>query len=169
MVEHFQSPLAGQKVVYYRGAWVNEHLSDAGALTGRYLRNPLAVGTMLRLLRFLEDESKDKWLSNLADLTKSNRKCVSMLAGLPEWQHCLFSLLSETLEQISARRRSGIEMMNGSHNSTENRIPLLSKRLDMTLHLYSTLLGHLLRSGGDQVSKSSPFCRFGLLTMRQVT
>jgi hypothetical protein len=126
--------------------------------SGKLLCNPLAIGTVLRLLRFLHHDRKDQWLSILLNLTKSSRKCVSTLASLPEWQPCIFHLISECLDLVRSSDFSSGKYLNsstelaelGSNSITEP--PLVSqKRLDLCLKLYATLLGHLFRSGGDKV------------------
>jgi hypothetical protein len=127
--------------------WTTSILAEGSSYAGKQLRNPLAIGTILRLLRFLNDGYKDKWVSIFLDLTKSSRKCVSMLTTLPEWQPCLFHLISDCLESI--------HFINHAQDDNSNNHVTISptlKRLDLCLQLYSTLLGHLLRSGGDKVS-----------------
>lgn len=143
-----------QPILSFNVFWVESALAETGNFVGKSLRNPLAIGTVLRLLRFLENDLKEQWLLDLLALTKSNRKCVSMLASLPEWQPCLFSLISETLELVSARRQIGLETSTCLDKSAVEEVDVL-KRLDLCMHLYSTLLGHLLRSGGDRVSQYS--------------
>jgi hypothetical protein len=155
---------SNQPILCFNMEWAKSALAEAGNFVGKSLRNPLALGTVLRLLRFLDKDLKEQWLSDLLALTKSNRKCVSMLASLPEWQPCLFSLISETLEVVSARRLSTSEKSIGVEKSAvevvdEQDFDSVLKRLDLCLHLYSTLLGHLLRSGGDRVSR---YIDFGL-------
>lgn len=144
-------------ILCFNSEWAKSALAESGNFVGKSLRNPLAIGTVLRLLRFLDNDLKDQWLSDLLTLTKSNRKCVSMLASLPEWQPCLFSLISETLELVSSRRPNTSGQSNGVENAPgaegdENGSASVLKRLDLCLHLHSTLLGHLFRSGGERVS-----------------
>ena len=142
-------------ILYFRLEWAEAALAETGTFVGKPLRNTLAIGTVLRLLRFLENDLKDRWLDDLLALTKSNRKCVHVLASLSEWQNCLFPLISETLELVSSHPTA-----DGNHDAIDllasDAYPMsleaLHKRLDLCLHLYSSLLGHLLRSGGDQVS-----------------
>jgi hypothetical protein len=149
------------KMLYFNLEWISSTLADGNRYTGKLLRNPLAIGTVLRLLRFLDNNRKDQWLQVLLNLTKSSRKCVSTLASLPEWQPCLFQLISETLELVGASS-TGSLLLNQEPNVTISKTDgyddfsesdmSAQKRLDLCLQLYSTLLGHLLRSGGDRVS-----------------
>jgi len=144
-------------VLYFNTGWAESALRETGNFVGKPLRNPLAIGTVLRLLRFLENDLKDRWLNDLLSLTKSNRKCVNILASLSEWQTCLFPLISETLELVSSHPTTSSA---GDDNTVDlldtieypMSLEALHQRLDLCLHLYSSLLGHLLRTGGDSVS-----------------
>lgn len=150
------------KMLCFDLKWATDALSEASIHTGKLLRNPLAIGTILRLLRFLDNNRKDQWLLVLLRLTKSSRKGVSMLASLSEWQPCLFHLISETLELLtvsSAKGNPSYSDVNSMDSGTVQLVPKSAdrtlseeKRLDLCLQLYSTLLGHLLRTGGDRVS-----------------
>lgn len=155
---HMLANLGTQRaVLYFSLEWAADALAETGRFVGKPLRNPLAIGTVLRLLRFLENDFKDKWLGDLLALMKSNRKCVTVLASLSEWQTCLFPLISETLELVSSHPTTAgdgnaIDLLaSGAYPMT---LEALHKRLDLCLHLYSSLLGHLLRSGGDRVSRN---------------
>jgi hypothetical protein len=137
---------------------LRETFAKAERPAGKHLKNALALSTLLRLLRFLDDEYKDRWLTELLQLTKANRKCVAVLAALAEWQPCLFTMISETLELVSSRAQnqdggSGHDPSPDGGSSSSSTNKYLHERLDRCLHLYSVLLGHLLRSGGDKVSR----------------
>jgi hypothetical protein len=135
-------------------------LAEMDKNVGRTLNNPLAIGTALRLIRFLENELKDKLLIDLTFLAKSNRKCISVLANIPEWQTCLFPLISETLELVSADRSSTLAEAEGNQDRTAS----ILKRLDLCLDLYSSLLGYLLREGSEKVGMKA--CdQTGLMTL----
>lgn len=137
-------------------SWYTSIISGESNFSGKLLHNPLAIGTVLRLLRFLSDDRKDKWLPIFLNLTKSSRKCVSTLASLPEWQPCLFQLISESLEMVGSCKLSLVADTSDddTFHASEEQVTS-QKRLDLYLQLYSTLLGHLLRSGGDKVSGKS--------------
>lgn len=150
---------SNSKIICFDSEWATAAIAEASIHTGKLLRNPLAIGTILRLLRFLDNDRKDQWLLVLLHLTKSSRKCVSLLASLTEWQPCLFQLISETLELIWSSNDSSASPdvvskeagSDGVVHKTSERSLSTEKRLDLCLQLYSTLLGHLLRSGGDRV------------------
>lgn len=136
------------------------------SINGRIaLRNPLAISMILRVLRFLDNSVKDQWLQDLLLFSESNRKCVALLASLPDWQACLFLLISETVENVVSSRKDpkSFDENAGLANSQSPQIEsaildasfgadLLHTRLDRCLKLYSTLLGHLVREGGEHVS-----------------
>lgn len=146
--EHRQFPL------YFSSQLTDQCFGAFDNLVGKSVQNPLAVGTVLRLIRFLGNDHKDKWLSDLLALTQSSRKCMSILAALPEWQPCLFSLLSEALEMTTSSRTEKTDLSNlieSEQATLSNDQSAASQRLDKCLHLYSVLLGHLVRSGGDRV------------------
>ena len=135
--------------------WYTSIICEESNYSGKLLYNPLAIGTVLRLLRFLSDDRKDKWLSIFLNLTKSSRKCVSTLASLPEWQPCLFQLISESLELVGSCKISLFAGTSVDTFNTSEAQVTSQKRLDLYLQLYSTLLGHLFRSGGDKVRGKS--------------
>jgi len=161
--------------------WAESVLAENGNIVGRSLRNPLAIGTVLRLLQFLESSVKDRWVSDLLALSTSSRKSISLLSSIPDWQPSLFRLVSETLEQVVSCRDSHFDPESKPFDSKEavgvfetdgttvdagkdvrdESKPLSSdsqlenpasvaKRLDLCLELYSNLLGHLVREGGDK-------------------
>lgn len=145
------------QALYFRCSGFTSILNVENTYVGKLLYNPLAIGTIFRLLRFVNDDRKDKWVSVLISLTKSSRKCVSMLASLPEWQPCLFHLISDSLELVRSCKTSSETCTNAAASSASDKQATTSQnRLDLYLQLYSTLLGHLFRSGGDKVSQNEP-------------
>ena len=149
-------------VSYFNAEWAESAFRETENFVGKPLRNPLAIGTVLRLLRFLDNEMKDRWLHDLLNLTNSNRKCINTLASLSEWQTCLFPLISETLELVSSHSVTSSAVDKKTVDQLDTvACPLsldgLHRRLDLCLHLYSSLLGQLLRTGGDGVSEHCYF------------
>jgi hypothetical protein len=134
------------QTLYFNYGRFKSMLVEESNFVGKLLCNPLAIGTIFRLLRFLSDDRKDKWVSILLSLTTSSRKCLSTLASLPEWQPCLFHLISDSLELVRTCMTSSDAATEASDTHAKSLI-----RLDLYLQLYSTLLGHLFRSGGDKV------------------
>ena len=141
--------------------WGCRLLAETGKVVGRALSNSLALGTVLRLQRFLDGDVQSEWISDILIMTKASRKSVEILALLPDWQPCLFFLLSDSLEALStAFRRSHYILEAPSKEISTNNHHVdgiaesasIAKRVDLCLELYSTLLGYLLREGGDKVS-----------------
>jgi hypothetical protein len=141
--------------------WGNNMLAETGIIFGRELCNPLALGTALRLIRHLDAEQQDRWLSDIHALAKASRKSMSLLASSPDWQPCLFHLISDTLEilnpmllkEVDAREPPDSVVVSSSTLNGGRQSPraLVQKRLDSSLEIYSTLLGHVVREGGDKV------------------
>lgn len=160
-------------------AWARNALSQTGEILGKSLRNPLATGTIVRLLRYLEEREMDKWLKDLLTMTKSGRKSVSLISSLPDWEPCMFQLVSDILEQVRSLSSDGLLKPYGdtqevsgqagvfstpdTRSAKDSREVALSsalERLDICLDLFATCLGHLLRSGGEKVRNSSGFSAF---------
>lgn len=152
-------------------SWAENILAETGSIVGRSMKRPLVLGTVLRLLRYLNGEAQDRWLTNLLVMSKASRKSTNLLSSLPDWQPSLFHLISETLEllqNVASRCEVSTATVLSSNSlgdpksalktSEEMKLTLasVSKRLDLGLDLYSTLLGHLVREGGDKVSMESP-------------
>jgi hypothetical protein len=202
-IDFLQNHLVGpvgtsqQSGVKLRVNWAESVLAETGNTVGRSLRDPLTIGTVLRLLRYLDGTATDHWVSDLLALANSSRKSISMLSSIPDWQPSLFHLISETLEQVvSLRDTYGhdnsdtekaddheivADCTNGStigvqkHVDDKSQLPnsrrespsSVGKRLDLCLELYSSLLGHLLREGGDKVREKSHPSRILTLNMSQ--
>jgi hypothetical protein len=80
--------------------WAESVLAETSNTTGRSLRDPLAIGTVLRLLRYLDGTATDHWVSDLLALANSSRKSISMLSSIADWRH-LFSSISKHWNVIS--------------------------------------------------------------------
>jgi hypothetical protein len=142
--------------------WVGKVLAESGSIVGRSLRNPLGLASIIRLIRYLNHDVQDRWLTELLTLARANRKSMSLLSSVPDWQPCLFHLISETLEILRSVsfRSSTVEggaatdgpILLAIEDSQSLSILSVGRRLDLCVELYSTLLGHLAREGGDKVS-----------------
>jgi len=133
---------------------------------GKSLRGGLGISTVMRLLRFLSSDMKDNLLADLLMLVREDISSVATLSGVPDWQPCLFHLMSETLERFNGGRTNGNDGLARSVDLLDTprdqetvmpseiveAIPTVEKRLDLCLDLYATLLGHCVREGGDKVS-----------------
>ena len=141
-------------------------------IPGQSIRDGLGISTVMRLLRFLSSEMKDKLLATLLRLVVNDVSSVITLSSLPDWQPCLFHLISETLERFNVGRSNDTatrlatnvdfldEMDDGEVSMPSEIIEAavtLEARLDLCLDLYANLLGHCVREGGDKVNRGADF------------
>lgn len=137
--------------------WAVSVLAESGSIVGRSLRSPLVLAAIMRLLKYLNADAQDRWLRDLLTLARSNRKSTNLLSSLSDWQPSLFHLVSETLESLRSKSTIHPESELESSKESLSITPSMSalpdgQRLELCLELYSTLLGHLVREGGDKVS-----------------
>lgn len=107
---------------------------------------------MLRILRFLSNEQKERWLFGILALLLGSPKSVSIVLSCDDWQPVLFQLVAEVLEEIY-----GDDLKGNSHCSKTGNCcsgptvntktlskPSVRNRYDLSSKLYSTLLGHCI-------------------------
>jgi Domain of unknown function (DUF4704) len=136
--------------------WAVSVLTESGSIVGRSLRGSLVLSAIIRLLKYLNVDAQDRWLRDLFTLAQSNRKSMNLLSSLSDWQPCLFHLVSETLESLritALKHPEGeLEASKESMSSTPAMsLEAVGRRLELCLDLYASLLGHLVRDGGDKV------------------
>lgn len=134
--------------------WADSFMEDTSVKEEISIRSTLGLGTLLRLLRFLPDSFTDQWLMNLYDLSFRSKDTLQTLSLCPDWQPSLFQFVSELVESMtSVGLRDGDQIQGEARSSSSAQLEMksLEKRLDISLELYSSLLGHRLREGGDQV------------------
>jgi hypothetical protein len=136
----YHTNVGGQYVIVGNG---NVALDEPSELVGLSLKHKLTIGTVIRLLRYLEPATMDVWLADLISLAQSSSKSVSLLSSIDDWQPSIFHLVSETVEQLSASK-----LKDPGDSPEQNRT--ISNRLDLCLKLYGTLLGQVLREGGEK-------------------
>jgi hypothetical protein len=147
----------GPRVRVLDMVWAKSVLEDSSVNQKISIRNILGLSTLMRLLRFLPDHFTDQWLTNLYDLSSQSQDTLQALSLCPDWQPSLFQFISELVESIAGlervQQRDGDQNKAGAISSSSARLQLsnLENRLHMSLELYSSLLGHRLREGGDQV------------------
>jgi len=132
------------------------------------IRNDHAISTFLRLLRFFPNEMKERCLFDVVTLVRDNPRTIKAILINSDWQPCLFHLLSESIEEISsiqAKSSSSVEVDVSNDRGEEKPIrkpsdkleplpvPVVS-RYDLIVKLYSSLLGHSIRQGGDNSFQS---------------
>ncbi len=141
-------------------SWSHEILRETASVIGRSLKNLLVIETVFRLLRYMNKSLLDQWLGDFLLLIKSSRRNTSLLASTSDWQSCLFHLVSETLEELYNHQCESQEEFTARHTDQKKFVNCemtevtssVAQRLDRCLLLYATLLGHVVREGGDQVS-----------------
>lgn len=155
------------------------------SISGKRLRQTTAINMILRLLRFLPASWKEKWLLDLAMLVHTCPSNIPILVEGTDWQPSLFHVVSDTVEEISAKHgsqdekhdtrsvepnrktsddkeswdeadsmlkevRSG-ELLDQNMSTPEDQVRMQA-RFNLSLKLYSTLLGYCFRQGGEKVS-----------------
>ena len=130
---------------------LDNQLSKSGSFS---IGNSYGVGTLLRLLRFMPNDQKERWLFDLLAMTLASSKSVEAILKCDnEWQPCLFHLTGEVIEEITGGSKQNSEA-NGERNTavdTETLSkPSVRTRYDFSLKLYSTLLGHCVRKGDEK-------------------
>ena len=119
------------------------------------IRNSFGVSTVLRLLRFLSNDQKERWLFDILALLLGSPKSVSIVLSCDDWQPVLFQLVAEVLEEIHGDDVGDTSrcIKTGSNHSVNTEIlskPSVRTRYDLSLKLYSSLLGHCVRKMDDQ-------------------
>jgi hypothetical protein len=156
-------------------SWAASLMSDSSVMLHATIRDSLGISTLMRLLRFLPDRFTDEWLSVLVKLSANSRAVLEDLSLCPDWQSCLFQFISDLLEKVvgltqsekngkddnqkadsipsenDASTKSEEIGKEDSTSSKQSRSDMLQRRLDLSLELYVSLLGHRVREGGEKV------------------
>lgn len=92
----------------YRLSLKHDHdlAREIEAVAGRRLRHTTAINLVLRLLRFLPNNWKEKWLLDFVTLTHTCPANIQALVNDPDWQPSLFHVISDCLEEINAKHGS---------------------------------------------------------------
>lgn len=93
--------------------WIDGILSETEFDPEKSIQDSLAIGTLMRLLRFLPSEFTDQWLSHLLQFVSTDLSAVDTLSTCPDWQSCLFQFISETIEQSTSSIASHLQLPNG--------------------------------------------------------
>lgn len=138
-------------------------------VTGKRLRRSAAINMILRLLKFLSDDWKEKWLLNFVKLTSTCPGNKSIVVEGSDWQPALFHVVSEAVEQVNStycigspaktneQKKSGGSTMNQLDRTCASGQDVSQDHLriqaiyNLSLKLYSILLGHCFRQGDEQV------------------
>jgi hypothetical protein len=123
------------------------------------IRNSFGVSTVLRLLRFLSNSQKERWLFDILAISLGSPKSISIILSCDDWQPVLFQLVAEVLEEIwddsddssnCNKTGNGHPIPSSTVNTETLSRPSVRTRYDLSLKLYSTLLGHCVRKGDEQ-------------------
>ena len=90
----------------FNDEWAKLPTTPVGIDSSQNLRNIFAVGVILRLLRFLPDRMKERWLFDLLALIRISPRSIKSMLPSKDWQPCLFHLLSESVEEINKHNRT---------------------------------------------------------------
>ena len=130
---------------------LDNQLSKGGTFS---IENSYGVGALLRLLRFMSNDQKERWLFDLLAMTLASSKSVETILKCDnEWQPCLFQLTGEVIDEITGGSKKvsvSNEEMSPAVNTEALSKPSVRTRYDLSLKLYSTLLGHCVRKGDDK-------------------
>ncbi|GKY94790.1 hypothetical protein MPSEU_000444200 [Mayamaea pseudoterrestris] len=148
---------------YFNMPRCDDFISETGSVIGGILSDPLALTVVMRLLRFLDGNSQELWISDILAMARASRRSMAMLSTLSDWQPILFVLIADGLETILSSLEtessdkneisdSVSEFVKGSTHYKKQDVDSTSvfRRVDLCLDLYSCLLGFLFREGGDK-------------------
>ena len=121
------------------------------------IRDTLSMNTILRVLRFLPSEYSSRWLRSLVDLSRTSNGATSTIASCPDWQPCLFQFVSEITENLASTLSSqNIETEKTDSQQERDSCQAYTvngsnKGFELSLELYSILLGHIIRNDSEKV------------------
>ena len=98
--------------------WIDGILSETLFDHEKSIQDSLAIGTLMRLLRFLPSKFTDEWLSHLLQFVSTDLSAVDTLSTCPDWQPCLFQFISETIEQSTSSVLSHLHPPSGDKTET---------------------------------------------------
>ena len=139
-------------------------LLECESVSGKKLRQGPALNTILRLIRFLPEEWKERWLLDLVDFISSFPANLGLLVACSEWQPSLFHLISEAVEEIVMKYEAKplspesecqgeiipSDLESSTHRNLTGERGRVKARFDLSLKLYTALLGYCFRQGGEK-------------------
>ena len=136
--------------------WVKSLIAKSSVGENECIPDLLSMNTILRTLRFLSCEYSNHWLSRLLELCKTNQKATSAVATCSDWQPCLFQFISEIIESVAPTLSTKDAKRKETHFDKEShQFPrkASNKGFELSLELYSILLGYIIRKNGEKVSQ----------------
>ena len=134
-------------------------LNVASTLSRQNIRNVYGVSTVLRLLRFMTNEQKERWLFDLLALILASPSSVTIVLSCDDWQPSLFQLIAEVLGEMNggasddsySTKSSCIPEKDEPSNRAVKKFdtqalskPSVRTRYDLSLKLYSSLVSSTL-------------------------
>jgi hypothetical protein len=119
------------------------------------LRNNFATSAILELLRFLPAKEQEIWLFDLLTLVRVSPSCKNNFLDSIEWQHCLFHVASDTVEELCSFNMSCLQDEKGSsdeENSHDMRQRNIYARFDLIFEFYAMLLAYSFRNDDMSIS-----------------
>jgi hypothetical protein len=143
---------------YFPGGFIldidNLNASQSRPLSRQSIRNAYGVSAVMRLLRFMTNEQKERWLFDLLALVLASPNSVTVVLSCDDWQPTLFQLVAEVVDEISINppEEGTSESSTGIVRKFDTSAlkPSVRTRYDLSLKLYSTLLGHCIRKGDEK-------------------
>jgi hypothetical protein len=139
--------------------WVGISETNERIETSQKIRNTAAASIILRLLQFLPNEEKERWLFDLLALIRISRSSVSEIVATKDWQHCLFHVVSDIVEEVSNYNTTKMELQRSidhcsivlgestDHSLKSDKDNGVLARFDLSFKLYATLLAQCIRDG----------------------
>mmetsp|Transcript_3651 Transcript_3651/g.5568 ORF Transcript_3651/g.5568 Transcript_3651/m.5568 type:complete len:2959 (-) Transcript_3651:158-9034(-) len=135
-------------------------------VTGKRLRQGPAINMILRLLKFLPDDWKEKWLLNFVKFTSICSVNKSIVVEGSDWQPALFHVVSDAVEEVDSTNRTrkaegrDLKVTGSMTNRLDTTVDYTQRvaqdhlrvqaRYNLSLKLYSILLGHCFRQGDEK-------------------
>lgn len=139
-------------------------LGSVSSVSRHCIQNKNGISTVLRLLRFLKNDRTERWLFDLLAFVLASPESVNVILSCDDWQPALFQMVADVINEIYGEGKTSAvnpspEVDQSKSMSTGRQSPAvdtytLSKpsvreRYDLSLKLYSTLLGHCARKGDE--------------------
>jgi hypothetical protein len=137
-----KSPLGGFYLDIERLDACQSKLNIAATLSRQTIRNGYGVSTILRLLRFLPNEQKERWLFDFLALMLASPDGATVVLSSDDWQPCLFQLVAEVVEEINCGDSDDTQSSGNARKFDTQALskPSVRTRYDLSLKLYSSLV-----------------------------
>ena len=139
-------------------------LGSVSSVSRHCIQNKNGVSTVLRLLRFLGNDRAERWLFDLLAFVLASPESVDVILSCDDWQPALFQMVADVINEIYGEDKTAAmspspkvdqrkSMSTGRQSPAVDTYtlskPSVRERYDLSLKLYSTLLGHCARKGDE--------------------